>query len=260
MRIRVLWALAVLSLAYGQRADLSFDYPDYLYVELDAPQVVYDLGADQAPAPGWLARYRGRKKPYDRILAADQAGWQQCLGIQTPPAGSYRGTPASPGAQPRSTCYFAPTRVAIDKFRARYRDAGKAPCQNQDMKSDADLLVLSNRPWEVAIGYTQRPPKGVKAHVLPLTYLDAGTLCAARVGAVNDPKKYDKTPKNPPNTRRLAGSADHKKQKLRLAFYTGHAGVQVLPMLYYLEVDLSRVGDLTNRSITFGVRYLVRAK
>ncbi len=260
MRVQVLLLLAALSTATAQRAGIEADYPDYLYVELNASRVVYDFEAPGAEAPGWLARYRGAASPFDRILPADRQGWRTCLGLNDPPRGRLRGTPVDPGGSPRATCYFAPTRVRIETFRVDYRDTGKPTCRDARLASDADLLVFSNRPWEAYLGYTRRPPRGVRAHVLPLVYRDPDTLCAAGKGVVDRPSRYDKTPRTLPRNRRLAGSADHPRRRLRLAFFTDQEGIQVLPMLYYLELNLRQLGDPGPGSFVFGIRYLVRPR
>ena len=247
---------ALLALSLGQEAELRFHYDAYIYLALDVDEVVFDFSQEAGEEAGLLSQLDPETYPTYAMPPASAGGWIQCFESADAPTGTYEGTTIATSGED-AICRFAPTQIVKnDAFEAHYLRTGRTSCDGP-LYADGSVLVLSNTDWKVQarIGDTL-PPNGIKLHILPLTYQDPQTLCAKRRLSDERVKRKDRTL----STSRTTLSTDPSSRTSR-AFYTQYQGVYLVPMLFYLELDLGELDPaLLDNEYTIEVEYLVRAR
>jgi len=259
MKRLVLLALA-LAFGWAQESDINLNPPTYIFAALNVPTVTFDFTQEAAPAPGTLAALAADAYPDDYpggFPAANEPNWKACLGVDEEAGGSYQGSPAPPAATP-NPCRFSPSAVTKQAFEVNYYGLGRAPC-DRDLQSDADLLIVTNKNrWRAKVQLDQEPPAGLELHLLPLTLRAPDTLC--KYLKVTAPKRrHDFTLSPTGRSISLEPDPDQNARKNRRSYFTQYQAVYALPMLYYLQIDLSSLDPTVFEQTTeIQVTYIVR--
>jgi len=256
------WSLLILALMFGwaQESDINLSPPTYLFAALNVDTVTFDFTQESAPAPGALSELAPDAYPDDYpggFPAANEANWKTCLGMEEEAAGSYQGTPTPPSGTP-APCRFSPSSVSKHAFLVDYYGLGHAPC-DQDLNSDADLLIATNKNrWRVKVQLDRDPPAGIELHLLPLTVREPDTLC--KYYRVTAPKRrHDFTLSTSAKSISLEPDPNSNGRKTRRSYFTQYQAIYTLPMLYYVQIDLSTLDPAALDGTTeIEVTYIVR--
>ncbi len=252
----------IFALAWGQAGvDIRVNYPSYLYIATGTDEVRFDFNSNTAPNPGHLSQLDpGLASSYPRYAdyimpAATKAALQGCLGIPTTPAGSYQGQ-TTPIATAPSACRFAPSDfVPSGLFDAHYKGTGRQHCTDP-LYADASLLILSNGPWKVRARLLTPAPSGITLHILPLTF-KAPNLRLCKLWPITNPRNHDI---QLGSGYKLLSTDPSGSYRRRYAYYTQHAGVYLLPLLFYIQLEPDQVPPLLGTTQSVTVNYIVQTR
>ncbi len=255
-------ALLILALGFAgaQESDVHLSPPSYIFAALNVSTVAFDFTAEVAPAPGALSLLAADAYPNDYpggFPSASEPNWKACLGLDEEASGRYLGSPTPPTTTPEP-CRFAPSAVSKQAFLVNYYGLGRPPC-DQDLKSDADLLIVTNRSrWRVKVRLDRAPPSGLEPHLLPLTVREPDTLC--KYLRVTAPKRrHDFALSTSAKSLSLEPDPGSNRRKTRRSYFTPYRALYTLPMLYYLQIDRSSLDPAVLDGTTeIRVTYIVR--
>ena len=264
MKRLVLFALA-LAFGWAQESDVNLSPPTYIFVALNVSTVTFDFTQEAATAPGALAALAADAYPDDYpggFPAANEPNWKACLGVDEEVSGSYQGSPAPPTVTPKP-CRFSPSAVTKQAFEVDYYGIGRAPC-DRDLQSDADLLIVTNKNrWRVTAQLDKKPPAGIELHILPLTLRPPRVLCryTNKYTDLQKPKRWHDYTLKTTQAVKISVNPDpsDNRKRTRRSYFTQYQVIYTVPMLYYLQIDLSSLDPMVFEQTTeIQVTYIVR--
>jgi len=267
LSVPLLLLLTVLRPAFTQQSDLETTIDPYIFVTINVSEILFDFGAEEAGNnPGKLRLLDTYENYYPGgFPVATAESWKQCiLGGADAPSGGYRGSPTQPSTSEGPVCRFAPTDITEKIYTVTYNYMARSNCTPGKGQSDADLVIVTNKDTWRAEANTSDRFNGVYLHILPLTLQDEPNkptkLC--KYYKIRKPTLHDVNISKEQEVLSIEPNPDDNSNKQRHSFFTQYSAIYTVPLLYYIEIDLSNIdldslGDTSEFEKTITVTYIV---